>query len=166
MSNQSISKPKLSKGILDMKFMQRTKAKVDKEIEVAEGRAMYSSELTSRMLNTNSNFIIEPSYVSCENLIEGRLSFRGMNPEIEREMELEKSEKEATTKRPEQEAEVSTNDMIEFYAAASHTIQRKFQKHKKVTNNKRSNSDNTKNKKNKKFKKPESDDIGDEILAK
>uniref|UniRef100_A0A1A9V9S0 M-phase phosphoprotein 6 n=1 Tax=Glossina austeni TaxID=7395 RepID=A0A1A9V9S0_GLOAU len=165
MSNQSTSKPKLSKGILDMKFMQRTKAKVDKEIEVAEGRAMYSSELTSRMLNANSNFIIEPSYVSCENLIEGRLSFRGMNPEIERQMELEKAEKETTAKRPEQEAEVSTNDMIEFYAAASHTMQKKFQKHKKV-NNKRSNSDNIMNKKNKKFKKPRSDDNGEEILAK
>uniref|UniRef100_A0A1A9WKT0 M-phase phosphoprotein 6 n=1 Tax=Glossina brevipalpis TaxID=37001 RepID=A0A1A9WKT0_9MUSC len=165
MPNQNSSKPKLSKGILEMKFMQRTKAKVDEEIEVAEGRAMYSSELTSGMLNGNSNFIIEPSFVSCENLIDGRLSFRGMNPEIEKEMELEKSEKEATAKRPEQETEVSTNDMAEFYAAASQTMQKKFQKHRKVNNNKRPNSDNIIHKKNKKFKKPQTDN-GEENLTK
>jgi len=30
---------------------------------------------------------MEPSYVFCEDLINGRLSFRGMNPEIEKLME-------------------------------------------------------------------------------
>jgi len=30
---------------------------------------------------------MEPSYVFCENLVNGRLSFRGMNPEIEKLME-------------------------------------------------------------------------------
>ncbi|KAM7352830.1 M-phase phosphoprotein 6 [Cochliomyia hominivorax] len=141
MAAKNFTKPRLSKGILEMKFMQRTKAKVDKEIEAAEGRAMYSNEITDKMLNSNSNFIIEPSFVHCENLIEGRLSFRGMNPEIERLLELEREEK-AAAKRHEQSTEVSNEDMMKFYqnktAGASHTIAKKFSKFKKV-NNKQNN---------------------------
>lgn len=141
MSTKNFSKPKLSKGILEMKFMQRTKAKVDKEIEAAEGRAMYSNEITDKMLNSNSNFIIEPSFVHCDNLIDGRLSFRGMNPEIERLLELELEEKNAA-KIQEQSTDVSTQDMAKCFnanktgagAGAGHTMEKKFSKYKKVNN--------------------------------
>lgn len=119
-------RPRLSKGILEMKFMQRTKAKVDKEIEEAEGREMYSQEITQKMLNSNSNFIMEPSFVHCENLIEGRLSFRGMNPEIERLLELEQAERVAN-KRHDQPTEVSDKDMASFYNSQQVTMQKKFQ---------------------------------------
>lgn len=88
-------KTKLSKGILEMKFMKRTRDKVIKEEDDAQGRAMYSSEITDKMLHGNSKYIMEPSYVPVENLIEGRLSFRGMNPEIERLLELEVEAKRA-----------------------------------------------------------------------
>ncbi|KNC27806.1 hypothetical protein FF38_07972 [Lucilia cuprina] len=148
MATKNFTKPRLSKGILEMKFMQRTKAKVDKEIEAAEGRAMYSNEITEKMLNSNSNFIIEPSFVHCENLIEGRLSFRGMNPEIERLLELEREEK-AAAKRQEQSTEVSNDDMVKFYqnktAGAAHTIEKKFNKFKKINQNK-NNNNNSNNK--------------------
>ncbi|XP_065357634.1 M-phase phosphoprotein 6 [Calliphora vicina] len=147
MSAKSFSKPRLSKGILEMKFMQRTKDKVDKEIEAAEGRAMYSNEITDKMLNGNSNFIIEPSFVHCENLIDGRLSFRGMNPEIERLLELEREEK-AAAKKQEQSTDVSNEDMMKFYqnktAGAGHTIEKKFSKFKKVNNNQNKNHNNNK----------------------
>ncbi|XP_061402566.1 M-phase phosphoprotein 6 [Musca vetustissima] len=144
MANKNSSKPKLSKGILEMKFMQRTKEKVNKEIEAAEGREMYSSEITERMKNSKSNFIMEPSFVHCENLIEGRLSFRGMNPEIERLLELEKAEKEAT-KRHEQSTDVSNEEMVKFYhdtkaAGAGRTMENKFNKYKKV-NKRHANND-------------------------
>lgn len=174
MSAQSFSKPRLSKGILEMKFMQRTKAKVDKEIEAAEGRAMYSNEITDKMLNSNSNFIIEPSFVHCENLLDGRLSFRGMNPEIERLLEIEREEK-AAAKRHEQNTDVSNEDMMKFYqnktAGAAHTVEKKFSKFKKVNkiqnknqqNNKRhkevdGNTEGTGKKKKSKFMKPKDDD--------
>lgn len=148
MSSKSFSKPRLSKGILEMKFMQRTKAKVDKEIEAAEGRAMYSNEITDKMLNSNSNFIIEPSFVHCDNLIDGRLSFRGMNPEIERLLELEREEKSAA-KRQEQSTDVSTQDMAKYFnanktAGAGHTMEKKFSKFKKVNNNKQNKPNNNK----------------------
>lgn len=102
---------------------------------------MYSSEITERMKNSKSNFITEPSFVHCENLIEGRLSFRGMNPEIERLLELEKAEKEAT-KRHEQSTDVSNEDMAKFYhdakaAGAGRTMENKFNKYKKVNAQKR-----------------------------
>lgn len=148
MSAKTFHKPRLSKGILEMKFMQRTKAKVDKEIEAAEGRAMYSNEITEKMLNSNSNFIIEPSFVYCENLIEGRLSFRGMNPEIERLLEIEREEK-AAAKREEQSVDVSNDDMMKFYqkktAGASQTIEKKFSKFKKQ-NSQNNNERNHENK--------------------
>lgn len=157
MAAKNFTKPRLSKGILEMKFMQRTKAKVDKEIEAAEGRAMYSNEITDKMLNSNSNFIIEPSFVHCENLIEGRLSFRGMNPEIERLLELEREEK-AAAKRQEQSTEVSNEDMLKFYqnktAGAAHTIEKKFSKFKKVNNNQNRNNQNKNKRQNEDSNEP------------
>ncbi|XP_054745026.1 M-phase phosphoprotein 6 [Anastrepha obliqua] len=149
------ARPRLSKGILEMKFMQRTKAKVDKEIEEAEGREMYSHEITQKMLNSNSNFIMEPSFVHCEDLIEGRLSFRGMNPEIERLLELEQQEKAANI-RHEQPTEVSDKEMAEFYNAQQVTMQKKFQT-KAQFKGKRRPEDNTRQGKKMKFQKPKED---------
>lgn len=178
MAGKHASKPKLSKGILEMKFMQRTREKVKKENDVAEGREMYSDEITERMLNSNSNFIIEPSFAHCENLIEGRLSFRGMNPEIERLLELEREEK-AAGERHEQSQDVSNEAMAKFYhankaqAGAALAMDKKFSKFKKVNNNnnnrhKRHNNDSMEQhpgggkKKKTKFMKPKgSDEEGD-----
>lgn len=39
---------KLSKSILEMKFMKKTKERVEKEEEDAEGHAMYSKEITEK----------------------------------------------------------------------------------------------------------------------
>ncbi|EDW11360.1 M-phase phosphoprotein 6 [Drosophila mojavensis] len=152
-------KPRLSRGLLDMKFMQRTKAKVAKEDDDEQSRALYSNEMNQKMLNSNSNFIIEPSYSICAGLIDGRLSFRGMNPELERLMELEQAEKQGNT-RPEQPTEVNDQEMAEIYyanqaPAASKTMNKKF-----VTKNeyKRKSNDNPKWQKKGQFKKPRVDD--------
>ncbi|XP_067624041.1 M-phase phosphoprotein 6 [Eurosta solidaginis] len=161
MSNKR-SRPRLSKGILEMKFMQRTKAKVDKETEEAEGREMYAHEITDKMLNNNSNFIMEPSFVHCENLIEGRLSFRGMNPEIERLLELEQEEKDAAT-RHDQPTEVSDTEMAAFYHAQQKTMQKKFQTKAQFKGGKRHKEEKQTNatwqNKKMKFKKPQEDDV-------
>lgn len=152
----SKSKPKLSRGVLDMKFMQRTKVKVAKEEDDEQSRALYSNELNDKMLNSNSNYIIEPSYSICEGLIEGRLSFRGMNPELERLLELEREEK-AAQKKPEQPKEVTDQEMAQTYyankaPAASNSMQKKFSTKKEFR--KRNSNQNNKSQ----FKKPRNDD--------
>ncbi|KAH8377924.1 hypothetical protein KR093_007997 [Drosophila rubida] len=155
----SKAKPRLSRGVLDMKFMQRTKLKVAKEDDDEQSRALYSNELNTKMLNSNSNFIIEPSYAICEGLIDGRLSFRGMNSELERLMELEQAEKEGKS-RPEQPKEVSDKEMVEAYytnkaPAASKTMGKKF--NTKNDNHKRKSNEQQKFNKTQ-FKKPRQDD--------
>ncbi|XP_028050390.1 M-phase phosphoprotein 6 [Monomorium pharaonis] len=99
----------LSKSILDMKFMKRTKDKVEKEQFQEEGEEYFGSELTSRMKKASGNFFMEPSYVFCEKLIDGRLSFQGMNPAIEKLMETKENAKR--TKEEVKEVDVSDEQM-------------------------------------------------------
>lgn len=120
------NKLKLSKSILDMKFMKRTKEKVLKEEDDAQSRAMYSNEITHKMLTTESLYVVEPSYMPCEELNEGRFSFRGMNPEIERLLELEQQAKQATIDENVQK-DVTDEDMSAYYGNVKKTIERKFQ---------------------------------------
>lgn len=140
---------KLSKSILDMKFMKRTKEKVLKEEEDAKSRAMYSSEITEKMLKGDCPYIMETSFVPCENLTDGRYSFRGMNPEIERLIELENAQKLAAMEKNVAK-DVSDADMTDaYYQNVKNTIQRKFQ----TKNERRKLYDNKLN-----FKKPRLDD--------
>jgi len=55
---------------------------------------------------------MEPSYVSCEGLINGRLSFQGMNPGIEKLMEARmKNVKDQVEVK---EADVSDEQMVQW----------------------------------------------------
>ncbi|KAJ8920800.1 hypothetical protein NQ315_004941 [Exocentrus adspersus] len=115
----------LSKGILEMKFMKKTKEKVQKEMEDAEGQAMYSSEITNEMRRNGNLVFIETSITSCKNLIDGRLSFGGMNPEIEKMMAndyfrlLEVEEKR-------KEKDITDIEMAEGYSSLVNTMGKKF----------------------------------------
>lgn len=160
----SKSKPKLSRGVLDMKFMQRTKAKVDKETADEQSRALYSNEINEKMLNSNSNYIVEPSYSICAGLIDGRLSFRGMNPEIEQLMEQEQTEKQRL-KKPEQPKEVSDQDMAKTYyankaPALTSSMGKKFSTKKDLKRKQNGDSENHPHKNHHKaqFRKPRPDD--------
>lgn len=129
-------KSRLSKSILDMKFMKRTKEKVQKEEDAAEGQSMYSNEITSEM-NLGSNYITDPSYVTCEDLIVGRFSCGGMNPELERILEKEDQEdaqkREANQRRKDAGMikDVSDESMVKHYSNLVKTIGKKFDKFKK-----------------------------------
>ncbi|XP_001605943.1 M-phase phosphoprotein 6 [Nasonia vitripennis] len=81
----------LSKSILEMKFMKRTKDKVEKQTYQKEGEDYFSSQ--QQLPKKTGRYITEASYIFCEDLIEGRLSFQGENPELERLLELEQMEK-------------------------------------------------------------------------
>ena len=60
----------------------------------------------------SGKYIIEASYAFCEELIDGRLSFQGENPEIERLMELEQMEKQ------EKNMKVNETDISDVQMAA------------------------------------------------
>ncbi|XP_014286775.1 M-phase phosphoprotein 6 [Halyomorpha halys] len=77
---------RLSKSVLEMKFMQRSKQRILAEEEADQGRAVHENEITEEMKNAQNKFIIVPSYVPCQDLIIGRVSYGGMNPEIEKLM--------------------------------------------------------------------------------
>lgn len=139
---------RLSKSILEMKFMKRTKEKVLREEEDAKGREMYSNEITQKMLDNDCPYIIETSYVPCEDLNDGRFSFRGMNPEIERLLQMEQTAKDAMVEKNVVK-DVSDADMGAYYGNVMKTIEKKYQ---------------SKNQRRKmtlpepKFKKPRTDD--------
>lgn len=109
-----------------MKFMKRTKEKVLKEEDDAHSQAMYSNEITEKMRKNESRFIIEPSYMAIEGLNDGRFSFGGMNPEIERLMELEEQTKQAAMDKNVKK-DITDADMSAYYGNVMKTMQRKFQ---------------------------------------
>lgn len=121
---------KLSKSILEMKFMKRTKERVEKEKENAEGEAMYSKEITEKMRNSGNVVFIETNITSCKNLLNGRLSFGGMNPEIEKLMsnaDIKKLEEAERVK----EKEISDVEMAKGYSTLVGTMNKKFDKQQK-----------------------------------
>lgn len=62
-----------SKNLLGLKFMQKAKQQIEQKAE----KEQLSQD------NSKQQYIIHQSYYSCERLKLGRLSFKGMNPEIE-----------------------------------------------------------------------------------
>ncbi|KAF9415062.1 hypothetical protein HW555_007218 [Spodoptera exigua] len=87
-------KIQLPKSVLEMKFMKKTRERIEKEIENTQDHgSLYSNIITNEMRSASGNFISESSFIFCETMLEGRLSFKGMNPEIERLMELENVDK-------------------------------------------------------------------------
>lgn len=69
--------------------MKRSKDKVEKEIEYQEGAEFFGNETRIAGTPKEAQYIIEHSMVPIEKLVNGRMSFKGMNPEIERLMEQE-----------------------------------------------------------------------------
>lgn len=83
-------KLQLPKSVLEMKFMKKTRERLERELENTEGHeGLYSNIITNEMRHASGNYISESSFIFCEDLIEGRVSFKGMNPDIERLMESE-----------------------------------------------------------------------------
>lgn len=69
---------------------------------------------------------MESSYVFCEQLVDGRLSYRGMNPEIEKLMEQENNLKNFK-EEVKRETEVSDEQMAKrFKSSQVKTMGKKF----------------------------------------
>lgn len=123
---------KLSKAILEMKFMKKTKERVEKEEEDAEGQAMYSKEITEQMKKAGHIIFIESSIFHCKGLIDGRLSFGGMNPEVEKLMSNDHIKKlDAAEKN--KEKDISDAEMAKGYSSLVNTMDNKFKK-KRIRN--------------------------------
>ncbi|XP_055002359.1 M-phase phosphoprotein 6 isoform X2 [Sorex araneus] len=80
-------KTKLSKNLLRMKFMQRgLDSETKKQLEEEEKKIISEEHwyLDLPELKEKESFIIEEqSFLLCEDLLYGRMSFRGFNPEVE-----------------------------------------------------------------------------------
>lgn len=131
---------KLSKGILEMKFMKKTKEKV--ENEDAEGKAMYSNQVTEEMKRSGNLVFIATSITDCKNLVDGRLSFGGMNPDIEKLMANDYN-KLIETEEKKKEKDVPDIEMAQGYSTLVESIGKKFKSNKPKSKNK-----------NRKFLKP------------
>lgn len=110
MASNNSKKPLLPKSVLEMKFMKKTRDRIEKERQNTQDHdSFYSNIITNEMRQASGNFITESSFIFCEELLEGRLSFKGMNPEIERLMELEKNSNQEELK---QEIQKDVSDEI------------------------------------------------------
>nr|XP_040019494.1 M-phase phosphoprotein 6 [Gasterosteus aculeatus aculeatus] len=126
---------KLSKNLLRMKFMQRgLDDEMKKQLEEDEKRIISDEHwyLDLPELKAKENFIIEEkSFVPCEGLKFGRISFKGFNPEVERLMllmnpqvdEEEEEEEEETSRMP---ADVTDEEMARRYESLVSSMKKKF----------------------------------------
>jgi len=95
---------KLSKGLLELKFMKRSKEKVKRQEEDEETQNLYEDEL-AKLHDGADRVVMINSYYDCMNFLPCRLSFGGADTEIEKLNEdkltglyqVEKKKKEDST---------------------------------------------------------------------
>ncbi|KAM8892824.1 M-phase phosphoprotein 6 isoform 1-T1 [Spinachia spinachia] len=125
---------KLSKNLLRMKFMQRgLDDEMKKQLEEDEKRIISDEHwyLDLPELKAKENFVIEEkSFVPCEELKFGRVSFKGFNPEVERLMllmnpqEVEEEEEDVDTSR--MPTDVTDEEMALRYESLVSSMKKKF----------------------------------------
>ncbi|KAK2545683.1 M-phase phosphoprotein 6 [Columba livia] len=125
-------KTKLSKNLLRMKFMQRgLDSQTKKQLEEEEKKIISEEHwyLDLPDLKEKESFIIEErSFMPCEDLLYGRMSFKGFNPEIEKLMVQmnSKCKEEEIEEDDKMEADVSDEEMARRYETLVGTIGKKF----------------------------------------
>ncbi|XP_068059227.1 M-phase phosphoprotein 6 [Anomalospiza imberbis] len=125
-------KTKLSKNLLRMKFMQRgLDSQTKKQLEEEEKKIISEEHwyLDVPDLKEKESCIIEGrSFLQCEDLVYGRMSFKGFNPEIEKLMIKmnSKCKEEEIEEDDKMEADVSDEEMARRYETLVGTIGKKF----------------------------------------
>ena len=103
-----------------MKFMQKTKDKNEKDLEEEQNRTLLDEEYNENMRKEGQKYVVDNSYLYCERLIFGRMSFKGMNPEIEKLMqELDRNngnKNEDKNVKNDESVEVSDEEMTNRYS--------------------------------------------------
>ncbi|XP_038561977.1 M-phase phosphoprotein 6 [Micropterus salmoides] len=128
---------KLSRNLLRMKFMQRgLDAETKKQLEEDEKRIISDEHwyLDLPELKAKENLIIEEkSFVPCEDLKYGRISFKGFNPEVEKLMALmnpkdEEEEGEEEEEISRMQTDVTDEEMALRYESLVGSMKKKFAK--------------------------------------
>ncbi|CAL8374272.1 unnamed protein product [Arctogadus glacialis] len=127
---------KLSNNLLRMKFMQRgLDAETKKQLEEDEKRIISDEHwyLDLPELKAKENQIIEErSFVPCEDLKYGRISFKGFNPEVEKLMLLmnvqEETEEEDVEDLSRMITDVTDEEMAIRYESLVDSMKKKFAK--------------------------------------
>lgn len=132
----SEQKTKLSTNLLRMKFMQRgLDSENQKQLEEEERKTIRDEHwyLDLPELKEKESFIIEEQSSSvCEDLLYGRMPFRGFNPEVEKVMLLMNSRNRVAAAEEEEtvEADVSEEEMARRYETLEGTIGKMFAKNR------------------------------------
>ncbi|XP_074645357.1 M-phase phosphoprotein 6-like [Tubulanus polymorphus] len=130
---------KLSKNLLQMKFMRRTAVKQEMDENELEKKRIIDDEHwvldIPEQKQAVSKYIMEPSNVVVEGLPQfGRLSFKGFNPEIEKLMTEEEFEaKLNASEEREKLTAVDDEEMVERFENIVGTIAKKFTKKRNRT---------------------------------
>ncbi|RVE71396.1 hypothetical protein OJAV_G00051420 [Oryzias javanicus] len=125
---------KLSKNLLRMKFMQRgLDAETKKQLEEDERRIISDEHwyLDLPELCTKETLLVEEeSFVPCEDLQFGRISFKGFNPEVEKLMTLlnPKDEDEEEMDVSRMQTDVTDEEMALRYESLVGSMKKKFAK--------------------------------------
>ncbi|KAK7576029.1 hypothetical protein V9T40_012315 [Parthenolecanium corni] len=106
---------KLSKHLLEMKFMKVSRDRIQEEEDEQNSQALFYNQISDALKSSSSKFIVEPSWVVCEGLKCGRRSYRGMNPVIEKIMEMDNQDQKVLTKVKEEDVDVTAEEMAVLY---------------------------------------------------
>ncbi|XP_046549435.1 M-phase phosphoprotein 6-like [Haliotis rubra] len=153
---------KLSKNVLQMKFMQRSVLRIEKEQNEEENNRAIDDEHwvmdVPPLPKKQSRYDIQPSYVVCENLCYGRMSFKGFNPDVEKLMAIHNTQMELdAAEEREKETHVSEDEMAERYKSLVGIIAKKFKKKRKQKEAVDEEAGPSPEKKGRQFQKPSDD---------
>ncbi|KAI4872165.1 hypothetical protein NFI96_031004 [Prochilodus magdalenae] len=142
---------KLSKNLLRMKFMQRgLDAEAKKQLEEEEKRIISDEHwyLDLPELKAKESYIVEErSYIPCEDLAYGRMSFKGFNPEVEKLMILMNTPKDKDEEEEEEDdmtrmdTDITDEDMAKRYGSLVESMKKRFAKKRQRSSIKDSEED-------------------------
>ncbi|WAR11687.1 MPH6-like protein [Mya arenaria] len=122
-----------SKTSLSGNFMKRSALRIEKEKSEEERKLIIDDEHwvldLPKIEGKESKYVIESSIARCENLLFGRMSFQGCNPEVEKLMKLHNNQLALDeAERKENENSVNDQEMAERYSTLVGTMAKKFSK--------------------------------------
>ncbi|XP_027232893.1 M-phase phosphoprotein 6 [Penaeus vannamei] len=143
---------KLSKGVLELKFMKKTKEKAVLQEENEERQQLYQDQL-SLLHKGADRIVMVDSYFDCMDFLPCRLSFGGMDPDIEKLNEdkltgVYKTERilPAPNKGDGIEEDVTAEEIAENYSKLLGNKAKQFTKRKSDHNEFENSDDPQKNK--------------------
>jgi len=141
-----------------MKFMQRSVLRIEREQNNDELQKIIDEEHwvldLPQYKKKDEVFVSGQSFAFCEQLLPGRQSFRGFNPEIEKLMKIHDAEQEAKKiDEAESKNAISDKEMAKRYTSLMGTLAKKM-----ATKRSRREAEDSEPAAKRKFIKPSADD--------